>query len=177
MRVSCFLFGHDVVHRRLLGAAEVVRACDCGAPIFGGVTTRIRHVVSCFLQGHNYVPVCSREQHDEYRCIPCGHPLMFPTETNPYSENHKFRKKVRYLCNLLGHEVHHVTERQASHEYACHCGHTFLKAEGNAKTITHPLICLVTGHSVNQIAQRNGLAELLCRNCGHTFLLEYDDGT
>jgi hypothetical protein len=174
MRISCLLLGHDVVHPGLPGAIGVVGICDCGEAILANAITRIRHVVACFLAGHNYVHVVSREQHEEYRCVPCGHPLLFPTEANPYAAKNKFRKKVRYLCNLFGHEVHHVTERNSIHEYACHCGHTFLKREPGVKRINHPLICLFAGHFVRQISYRNDLAELLCRNCGHTFLLEYN---
>jgi hypothetical protein len=171
MRLSCLLLGHEVVDLR--PAIEFSAfLCACGEPLVGNVRrTRIRHVIGCFLQGHNYARVCSREGHDEYRCIPCGHPLLFPSQTNPYASQNKFRKKVRYLCNLFGHAVHPVTAREGLLEYACDCGHTFLKREADSRRITHPLICLFTGHSVFQISQRNGLVELVCRNCGHTFLL------
>ena len=165
MRISCLLFGHQV--------RNPCRHWRVEAPALHlGGATRIRHVVGCFLGGHNYVLVGSRDGHQEFRCVDCGHPLLFRLNENPYVTKDRFRKKVRYLCNLLGHEVHHVTERHAVHEYACHCGHTFLKQHGNMNRITHPLSCLFAGHLVMQISRRNNLAELVCCRCGHTFLIE-----
>ena len=165
MRISCLLFGHQV------GKPCAHRGADLPSFRTGGAV-RIRHVISCFLGGHNYVPVCEREHHQEYRCVDCGHPLMFRVEANPFGAQDSFIKKVRYLCNLLGHAVHRVTERNSLHEYACNCGHTFLKPAENASRITHPLICLFIGHLVTEISCRNDLSELLCQHCGHTFLVK-----
>ena len=88
--------------------------------------------------------------------IPTRHPLFF-------------NKKVRYLCGLFGHRVHHVTDRNGFSEYACHCGHTFLKAQGHMSHITHPLICVASGHRIRYVESRGGWAEYVCRDCGHPF--------
>ena len=169
MRISCLVFGHLISdpcsHWRSAEAALQV-----------GGRARIRHVVACFLGGHTYERVGPREQHQEYKCDDCGHPLLFRLESDPFGTKEKFRKRVRYLCNLFGHTVHPVTERHSLHEYACECGHTFLKESRNASRITHPLICLFTGHLVTQISRRNDLVELLCQHCGHTFLVECENG-
>jgi hypothetical protein len=197
MRISCLLLGHQINYQTACprGPVDIIgdgrsgintltvtqpsgalRICSCRKSIVPEAITRIRHVLGCFLAGHDYVFVGSRHRHQEYRCVDCGHPLLFREEANPYGVEQPFRKKVRYLCNLFGHKVHHVNERQSVHEYACDCGHTFLKAMGNIKKITHPLICLFAGHFVKQICRRNDLSELLCGHCGHTFLLECHNG-
>jgi DNA-directed RNA polymerase subunit RPC12/RpoP len=76
---------------------------------------------------------------------------------------------VRYLCGLFGHDVHVVTDRNGYREFACHCGHTFLKAERDVTHITHPAICVVSGHRIRYVASRGGYMEYVCRDCGHPF--------
>ena len=91
---------------------------------------------------------------------------------DPYRECSVFTKKVRYLCNLFGHKVHQVTNRSSFAEYACDCGHSFLKRRTGMVMVNHPLVCLLAGHFVQFVEMRNGHAEFLCRNCGHTFCFE-----
>ena len=86
------------------------------------------------------------------------------------TQTKRFSARVRYLCNLFGHQVHAVTERAGFSEYACECGHNFLKRAQRLKRVTHPLICLLVGHFVSHVEQRGSYGEYVCRNCGHTFL-------
>jgi hypothetical protein len=61
--------------------------------------------------------------------------------------------------------------------YACHCGHTFLKADlerseskgRKGTTIRHPMVCVLLGHFVRYLTSRAGYDEFLCVNCGHPF--------
>ncbi len=152
------------------------RTCSCGETILSESVTRIRHVIRCFLAGHTYVFVGPRNRHQEYMCTRCGHPLLFRMHRNPFHSKSSFRKKVRYLCNLFGHKVHLVTKRESFHEYACFCGHSFFKEATEIGCITHPLICLFTGHFVDKVCERNDLTEFVCRNCGHTFLIPCENG-
>ena len=171
-RALCALVGHDVGSTAGT-AANQETVCRCGAAILAedGRETRIRHNVSCFVFGHRYVRMGERHNHNEYACVCCGHPLLFRVDSDPYAQEPAFRKKVRYFCNLFGHHVHRVAERGDFTEYACACGHSFLKANQNLATITHPLVCLLAGHFVRFVERRQGFAEHLCRNCGHTFCL------
>jgi hypothetical protein len=153
--------------------ASQSRMCECGQQILNRTgVTRIRHIVSCFVNGHTYQHVMERNSHEEYMCTRCGHPLLLRRpalhRTRP---SRRFRKKVRYLCNLFGHKVHPVTVRQSLFEYACFCGHTFVKRAEEGPKITHPVLCLVAGHYVEWIASRRNLSEFACKNCGHTFLV------
>jgi hypothetical protein len=146
----------------------------CGAPLLGEAraeVTRISHNVVCFVAGHIYVRAGSRDGHGEYVCFPCGHPLLFEEGRGGGARRERFAKKVRYLCNLFGHRgVHRVSARDGFNEYACRCGHTFLKRrEVRGGKITHPLMCLFAGHFVSFVARRGGYAEYACRNCGHAF--------
>jgi DNA-directed RNA polymerase subunit RPC12/RpoP len=129
----------------------------------------VTHTVSCFVFGHNYIQIAERAGHHEYVCSRCGHPLLFAIEHDPYARQGAFRKKVRYRCNLFGHHVHHVTERHGFTEYACHCGHSFLKEDAGKEVVKHPLVCLFSGHYVSFTESRGGYDEYRCRNCGHTF--------
>jgi hypothetical protein len=135
---------------------------------------RIWHVLSCFFGGHTYERLGQREGHNEYTCLDCGHPLLFSVDKDPYIGKGRFLKKVRYLCNLFGHKVHEVCQRHGYTEYACDCGHSFLKEESGLPTVTHPLICTFLGHYIHEIDRRDGVSETLCRNCGHTFCLPLD---
>ena len=171
-KIVCTLFGHQVDNHRFAQASENVKQCPCGVEILhqDSSETRVRHTVSCFLIHHRYIKMSTRNGHNDYVCIQCGHPLLFEIGNDPYSKNGgRFDKKARYLCNLFGHKVHTVTKRNSYTEYACFCGHSFLKQEKSLSKVTHPLICLFAGHFIHFEARRNGYAEFVCRNCGHTF--------
>jgi len=163
-RWLCALFGHSILQASTF-------KCDCGASILQkDSVTRIRHVVSCFLFGHTYRHTAKRCRHNEYACIVCGHPLLFKGSIDPYRYKKQFLKRVRYACNLFGHAVHQVTRFDEFMEYACHCGHTFLRRNVNLVFINHPLICLFAGHFIYPARTSNKHSEFICKNCGHTFL-------
>ena len=170
-RLSCWLWGHHVDNRRFRRTEGADRTCRCGARYLqtDGSCTRVRHTLSCFLGHHRYTRMTERAGHHEYVCIQCGHPLVFQAAHDPYARAGDFRKKVRYLCGLLGHRVHRVTDRDGFTEYACFCGHSFLKERQAAGVIRHPLICVAEGHYVRYVASRAGYAEYVCRTCGHPF--------
>ena len=169
-RLSCLLFGHKVsnsIFSLLRGAAK---QCNCGVPYLSHCEeTRVSHTVSCFLAGHRYIRIAVRSGHNEYVCVRCGHPLLFRIDRDPYSTRTIFVKKVRYLCNLFGHRVHAVASRCDLHEYACDCGHSFLKAEAERREVKHPAVCLFAGHFLRFTERRGDYDEYFCRNCGHTF--------
>ena len=131
LRASCTLWGHHVDNRVFRTAATESRHCRCGAAYLGEdrSVTRVRHTLKCFLRHHTYRRLIDRDGYHEYVCIVCGHPLLFREDQDPYDRKPQFEKKVRYLCGLFGHRVEHVTSRDGFIGYACHCGHTFLKAE------------------------------------------------
>ena len=129
-KLSCLLFGHKVSNSIFSVLRSVEKQCNCGVNYLGrSEETRVSHTVSCFVAGHRYIRIAVRFDHNEYVCIRCGHPLLFRVDRDPYSTEAIFFKKVRYLCNLFGHSVHWVTARNGFHEYACDCGHSFLKPE------------------------------------------------
>jgi len=105
----------------------------------------------------------------EYVCTQCGHPLLFDAEHDPYAASTTFKKKVRYWCGLFGHRAREVAVRDGFVEYACFCGHSFLKAQQVEGKIRHPAICVVAGHFIHFLTRRAGYAEYVCRNCGHPF--------
>lgn len=169
--VTCALFGHRVDNREFAQAPGPERRCGCGEeylPQDGG-DTRVRHTLSCFFRRHTYVRSGTRQGHHEYMCVQCGHPVLFRVDRDPYARAERFGKKVRYLCNLFGHDVHTVCQRQGFTEYACDCGHTFLRPQPGLARVTHPPACTVAGHFVRFLEHRDGYAEFRCRNCGHTF--------
>lgn len=169
-KLSCALFGHKVSNIAFTSIRGPVKHCHCGARYLEHhKETRVSHTVSCFVFGHNYVRIAERAGHHEYVCRQCGHPLLFPVEHDPYANHDSFKKKVRYLCNMFGHRVHHVTARQGLHEYACDCGHSFLKQDAGSSTVKHPPVCLFAGHYLHFTERRESYDEYLCRNCGHTF--------
>ena len=94
----------------------------------------------------------------------CGHPLLFHADHDPYADGVIFNKKVRYLCGLFGHRVHAVVERDGFREFACHCGHTFLKPEGAHHASSH---LRVQRASRPLRDTRAGYGEFVCRDCGH----------
>lgn len=170
-RVSCALWGHVVDNRVFRVALAGERRCRCGTPYLGedGTLTRVRHTLSCFLRHHTYVRLTDRDSHHEYVCVRCGHPLLFSAGTDRFAARETFTKKVRYACGLFGHHVHTVTRRHGFVEYACHCGHSFLKERGSRGTIRHPLVCFFTAHRIRFLTRRGGYAEFVCRDCGHPF--------
>ena len=170
----CSVWGHQVDNKRFRlespGAGR--RECPCGARYLAedGSFTHVRHTLTCFFGHHTYTKVVDRNGHREYACVHCGHPLLFQADHDPYAESAIFDKKVRYLCGIFGHRVHAVVERDGFRELACHCGHTFLKPEGDGQLhIKHPAICVCSGHRIRFVTRRAGYAEFVCRDCGHPF--------
>jgi DNA-directed RNA polymerase subunit RPC12/RpoP len=168
--VRCALLGHKVHYTRI--ASETSTPCArCGAAILdqGHSVSRLAHTLSCFFGTHHYVPIAIRDAHHEYICEKCGHSLLFELARDPYDGCSRFEKRVNYACGLLGHHVHVVTTELKATEYACLCGHSFIKAQPALTMIRHPLACVLLGHlvAVNQI--RGPWAEYICRRCGHPF--------
>jgi hypothetical protein len=62
-----------------------------------------------------------------------------------------------------------VGHRNGWVEHACHCGHSFLKAEQHDGKIHHPAVCVLFGHYVSYVSSRSGYDEFICVNCGHPF--------
>lgn len=169
-KLSCLLFGHKVSNVVFSAMHGTGKHCSCGTSYLGVTEeTRVAHTVSCFLFGHRYIQIAVRCGHNEYVCIGCGHPLLFQGDRDPYASRAVFSKKVRYLCNLFGHRVHSVTSRNRFHEYACDCGHSFLKSEAGRDVVKHPPVCLFAGHFLRFTERRGDYDEYFCRNCGHTF--------
>jgi hypothetical protein len=166
-RLRCRLFGHRV-HNRLF--FEYGHHCTrCREPILRrGSVTRVGHTLACFLRVHTYELLDERDGHREYVCVRCGHPVLFRADADPYDRG-AFMKKVRYRCSLFGHDVHHVGKRDGRDEYACRCGHSFLKDAPALDHIRHPLGCFFKGHRIEWFASRGMLDEYVCRDCGHPF--------
>ncbi|CAN5127014.1 hypothetical protein BH18ACI2_BH18ACI2_17780 [soil metagenome] len=171
LRMVCALFGHQVSNRVFNSTRGHSKHCRCEVEYLAedDSETRISHTVSCFLGGHRYTRAGARNNHHEYVCLECGHPLLFKADDGSYGQQKTFSKRVRYLCNLFGHRVHQVGERNGLTEYACYCGHCFLKHARNSAKIKHPVRCLFAGHYVRFVERREAYAEFLCRHCGHTF--------
>jgi DNA-directed RNA polymerase subunit RPC12/RpoP len=171
MRLSCAIWGHSVDNQSFRRAAGHVRRCRCGTEYLAedGAPTHVRHTLSCFLRHHTYVRLADRDGVHEYVCIRCGHPLVYPADADRFAARSQFTKKVRYLCGLFGHDVTPVASRHGFVEYACHCGHSFLKPAAGERTIRHPLVCFFTAHRVRFLSRRAGYAEYLCEDCGHPF--------
>jgi DNA-directed RNA polymerase subunit RPC12/RpoP len=183
-RLSCAVWGHHVDNHVFKTSANGHRQCRCGSHYLpeDRSTTRVRHTLSCFLGKHHYEKLADRDGCHEYVCTQCGHPLLFAAEDDPYATSATFMKKVRYLCGLFGHRVRHVTTREGYEEFACFCGHSFLKeiykpqgrTSPDPKVIRHPAICVISGHFIQFLARRGGYAEYVCRNCGHPFCFAYN---
>ena len=167
----CATLGHEMDNRTLARAGEASHCVRCAQRILheDGRLTHTRHVLGCFLRHHTYVRTGERDQHHEYTCVRCGHPLLFAATADPYATAGLFQKKVDYLCGLLGHHVHAVGERQGLTEYACRCGHPFLLAARGLAKVHHPLRCTSSGHRVSFVEEREGYREHRCVDCGHTF--------
>jgi predicted RNA-binding Zn-ribbon protein involved in translation (DUF1610 family) len=170
-RLSCAVWGHQVDNHVFERAWTSGRRCRCGVdylPEDGG-TTHVRHTLSCFLGHHTYKRLIDRHGYHEYVCVQCGHPLLFRADADPYAGEQRFAKKVRYLCGLFGHRVVLASRRDGFLEYACHCGHTFLKEDRDQSIIRHPLSCTLRGHWIRFVTRRGGFAEYMCPMCGHPF--------
>ena len=174
----CAVWGHEVDNHRFRREQSVDRRCGCGRPYLhrDGSLTHVRHTLSCFLSHHTYRKLTDRDGHREYVCVQCGHPLVFSVDADPYADSGTFKKRVRYLCGLFGHRVHKVADRDGLREFACHCGHTFLKSHETGERITHPAICVLSGHRIRYVANRAGFLEYVCRDCGHPFCFAGENG-
>lgn len=167
---GCTLVGHKVDHTQI--ARKACTPCArCGAAILdlGPRASRVAHTLSCFLGWHHYVALGQRAEHNEYVCEKCGHSLLFELGADPYSKLNKFKKKVNYLCGLLGHRVHVVKKDSKATEYACRCGHPFVKEQTALEVIRHPMSCVMLGHYITVNDTRGGWAEYICLRCGHPF--------
>jgi DNA-directed RNA polymerase subunit RPC12/RpoP len=175
-KLSCFLWGHHVDNHVFKQADGDARRCRCGSEYLAEnrSVTRVRHTLSCFLGKHDYEKLADRDGCHEYVCTQCGHPLLFEKEHDPYAAAATFRKKVRYLCGLFGHRAKHVATRNGYEEYACFCGHSFLKLDTVSGKIRHPAICVIAGHFIHFLTTRRGYAEYVCINCGHPFCFAYN---
>ena len=171
MRLSCAFWGHVVDNAVFKRTAGRTRRCRCGVEYLpeDGTTTHVRHTLSCFLRHHTYVRLADRDGAHEYVCVRCGHPLVFPAGADRFAERELFTKKVRYACGVFGHRVSEIASRDGFVEYACHCGHSFLKRDGGTRTIRHPLVCFFTAHRIQFLARRAGYVEYVCEDCGHPF--------
>jgi hypothetical protein len=160
----CDVIGHHVAGRD----GGRVR-CACGEQILrrDGSATHVCHVVQCALLGHRFERVGRRHGHDESACVRCGHPLLRRRE--PHA---RFWKPIDLACGIGGHDVHEVTLRDSFAEYACSCGHTFLRKERGLRRITHPPTCVLSGHRVRLVRElADARAEFRCDDCGHPFYL------
>ena len=176
--VTCMLLGHKVHHTRISKDSST-RCARCGAAILerGRSVSRVAHTLTCFFGWHHYVPVARRAAHNEYVCERCGHPLLFELARDPYSGHDKFKKKVNYICGLFGHRVHVVGTRSKTTEYACRCGHSFVKAQRALNVIRHPLSCVILGHFVTVNEVRGEWTEYVCVRCGHPFCFRLATGS
>lgn len=170
-RLSCGLWGHVVDNQEFRRAAGARRRCRCGSQYLreDGSATHVRHTLSCFLRHHTYRRLADRNGIHEYVCVRCGHPLVYPSAVDPFADREQFGKKVRYACGLFGHRVRAVATRDGFTEYACHCGHSFLRPERGAQLIRHPLTCFFRAHRIRFVSRRSGFAEYVCADCGHPF--------
>ena len=179
-RLSCAVLGHHVDNHVFKQAGRDGRRCRCGSEYLAEdrSITHVRHTLSCFLGKHDYEKLGDRHGCHEYVCRQCGHPLLFDAARDPYAASPNFKKKVRYLCGLVGHRVRHVATREGLEEYACFCGHSFLKSVEEAPPsrvgkLRHPAVCVISGHFIRFLAKRGGFAEYVCVNCGHPFCFAY----
>ena len=164
LKLSCLLIGHQAANR-----------CDCRNAGFveDGTLTHIRHVLSCFVGGHYFKELTSRQSHHEYVCHSCGHQLLLGIDPLGAAKS-SFWRRPRYLCSVFGHRVRSIGERCGLIEYVCGCGHSFMKRGPALKRIKHPLICTLLGHFVRFLGRRDGYSEYLCSVCGHTFCYRSD---
>ena len=175
-QLACVVWGHHVDNHAFKQSSRSERRCRCGAEYLkeDRSLTHVRHTLSCFLGKHEYERLADRDGCHEYVCVQCGHPLLMDAGHDPYAAAPTFKKKVRYLCGLFGHRVRHVATRNGFEEFACFCGHSFLKnvedwPPSRTDKIRHPAICVLSGHFIRFVTRRGGYAEYVCDNCGHPF--------
>ncbi len=168
-RFACFFLGHQFDNR----STSVTGQCHCGEPLLqaDGSAVHVRHNLACLFGGHRYEKIGERDGHGEYICTSCGHPMLFALAVSSYARHDQFRKFVQPRCGVAGHPVHTITMRGGMSEYACDCGHSFLLPQKELTKVRHPLICLLTGHSIKPFARLDGVREFRCENCGHPFCL------
>jgi DNA-directed RNA polymerase subunit RPC12/RpoP len=166
----CAIWGHAVDNGSFLASGRVCTRCGTRFLRDDERSVRVGHMLGCFLRHHTYEHVGERHGHNEYACIRCGHPLLFRVDSDPYDLRGRFEKRVRYLCGLLGHRVHEVTVRHTGTEYACECGHTFVRQRRGRAVVHHPAACVLLGHWIEFVDARWGFSEYACRRCGHPFL-------
>ncbi len=168
-RFACFFLGHHFDNRATRESGQ----CHCGESLLqaDGSAVHVRHNLACLFSGHTYEKLDERDGHGEYVCTSCGHPMLFALDVSPYAHRDQFRKFVQPRCGVGGHPVHAVTRRGEMTEYACDCGHSFLLRQPALTKVQHPLICLLTGHSIKPFARRDRVPEFRCENCGHPFCL------
>ena len=168
--LTCLLLGHKVDYTSVAenSGAQCVR-CSTAILGWGDRMTRVAHTLSCFFFSHNYIRVAQRAAHNEYVCEKCGHPLLFEITHDPYSTQNRFDKRVNYGCGTFGHRVHVVETGSRTTEYACRCGHSFVKKQTALNVIRHPLKCVLFGHLIAMHRMRDAWAEYLCLRCGHPF--------
>jgi hypothetical protein len=169
-RLWCAIWGHAVDNEVFARGRRGCTRCGAGMLDDGAGTVHVGHTLSCFLRHHTYTEVTRRAGHTEYACVRCGHPLLFPSDRDPYRGRDGFAKRVRYRCGLFGHRVHAVGERDGGMEYACHCGHSFVHQPHGRGLVRHPLACVLRGHWISFVGARGGFSEYACRTCGHPFL-------
>lgn len=169
-RLVCLAWGHAVDNRAFTAHGRACTRCGRACLDDDREIVRIGHTLSCFVRHHTYERVVERDGHTEYACVRCGHPLLFARERDPYRTRGRFAKRVRYVCGLLGHRVHRVTDRDGGTEYACHCGHSFVHQPARRDVVRHPLPCVLLGHWVRFVDTRGAFSEYACRRCGHPFL-------
>lgn len=169
--VRCRLLGHKVHYTRIDRSAFTPCA-RCGVAILdeGPNISRVAHTLSCFFGWHHYVLIDKRSGHNEYACEKCGHPLLLALSSDTSSKVKRFKKRVNYACGLFGHRVHTVKTESTSTEYACRCGHSFVKTQTELTVIRHPLRCVLLGHSLTVNAVRGEWTQYVCFHCGHPFL-------
>ena len=160
--LSCLVLGHRAAN---------LNSCACLAHSLAaaGRHTHVRHILSCFLGGHPYRRLVDRDSHHEYVCMGCGHQLLVSERSDPFESATTFLKRPRYWCSVFGHRVSVVGLRHGLTEYACACGHSFMKERKALKRITHPVTCTLLGHFVRHLEDRLGFSEYVCGICGHTF--------
>lgn len=161
-QLSCALLGHRA-------AAENSCACLAHKLTENGTHTHVRHILSCFISGHEFKRLVDRDGHHEYVCRRCGHQLLVADGNDPFVTRPSFVKRPRYWCSIFGHRVRTVGERSGLMEYVCNCGHSFMRPAKSMKRIKHPVVCTLAGHFVRFIGRRDGYVEYVCGVCGHTF--------
>ena len=106
--IRCLIWGHAVDNRAFRAGRHGCTRCGGAVLTAAEAGIRIGHTLSCFLQHHTYERVGTRDGHNEYACVYCGHPLLFRIDRDPYARSSVFTKRVRYRCGLFGHDVHVV---------------------------------------------------------------------